>query len=53
MATKQEYYFILKNKDIVDWNTFELPNSDDSVFVNGFLDRQFLSETDLKIKLRI
>jgi len=48
MATQHLYYFLVINKDIQNWNTFDLPLSDNSVFSNGWLDQQFLTDEELK-----
>ncbi|GHU13466.1 hypothetical protein FACS1894161_3460 [Spirochaetia bacterium] len=52
MAKKRFYYFLVKNRDIKDWNQFELPNADDSIFIEegskkGFLDHQHLTDEEL------
>jgi hypothetical protein len=49
MLNKEEYLYVIKNKDYDDWTSRnDLPGSDDQVFVNGILEKAFLSEEELK-----
>lgn len=46
---REEYLYVLKNKDYSEWITKnQLPGKDDQVFVNGILEKAFLSEEELK-----
>lgn len=46
---REEYLYVLKNKDYSEWVTKnQLPGKDDQVFVNGILEKAFLSEEELK-----